>query len=123
MTDYEDVVRRAAVDISRCTLPLCEVCKKECEFANVSNKESVDNIKMKILSHLPEPTSPWVSVERGKPLENSLSVALTGYGVFVASYHGDEWIAKGVNGVCYGLHDVTHWMPLPPVPEDDSDRA
>ena len=62
---------------------------------------------------LPEISDLVLVIANGKPCEHTTLVNA----VLIASYWGDEgWIADGFDG--WDKLVVTHWMPLPPGPEE-----
>lgn len=103
MTNHEERVRRAAEAIHR-------------RIFDVDT--DIDDIEAEILGRIPEPPSPWVSVEDRLPDDVAYVVAKYG--------DGEDWerafydTENGVWFFDYGfiLDNVTYWMPLPPVPED-----
>ena len=61
----------------------------------------------------------WISVEDGLPEElGEVLVVLYGR-VCIAWYHGREQFETGSGMICYA-EEVTHWMPLPEAPKEES---
>ena len=57
----------------------------------------------------------WIDVTRALPGDDSTYLVWNGNRYDVATYWGDgEWIINGEAAT-----DVTHWMPLPPAPEEE----
>jgi hypothetical protein len=52
------------------------------------------------------------------PLDGTHILAVSPTEQHVVTYDGDagEWVAAG----CVAVHELTHWMPLPELPEFDS---
>lgn len=65
--------------------------------------------------------SKWINVNDMMPEKYThVLVANDDESIFVGSWYGYAWVCPGYFGVSYH-RDITHWMPLPKPPKENSD--
>lgn len=66
----------------------------------------------------------WISVKDRLPPRYKKILVVNGHGyvnisAFVKEFDG-EWTWLGLDGKYNHINDITHWMPLPEPPKEDS---
>ena len=59
----------------------------------------------------------WISVKDRLPKKRTEVLAVISLGIMVVAWYDREWSYNGIT-----LHNVTHWMPLPELPESEDEE-
>lgn len=119
MTDHEERVRNAAKEIiSGSPCGINHPCTNAGELCTCC-VEHFEHIVRSVLLHIPEPSSPWVSVDERLPNDDVwLALRLRGGAWIRGKRTVAGWFRDSGAILCYPDDQITHWMPLPPLPKE-----